>query len=116
MPRANSRLGKPNKRTTARQLAVQALCDKYHFDPLEAMIVMVRDTTLDDALRVALLKEITQYVRPKLRAIIVQGDEQHPLVWMQTVKTSLNEAFQLAYGDTTVNGQATPRRLPAPRP
>jgi hypothetical protein len=118
MSRPNSRKGRPNKATVKREEAVHALCAKHGLDPLEAMIQMAADPTLDDVhLRFLLLKEITQYVRPKLRAIIVRGDEHNPLVFMQTVKTTLADAFERAYGETAnaVNGQAPPRPLPAPR-
>ena len=120
MPRpwSTSRLGKPNKRTTAKQLAVQELCEKYHLDPLEAMIQMAKDPTLDDPhLRFLLLKEITQYVRPKLRVVQLQGDPDHPMFNVNVnIKTSLSEAFALAYGTAVVPANGQPIPLPVGRP
>ena len=76
------------------------------------------DPTIEDQhLKFLALKELCQYLEPKLRAVVIAGDPHNPITFVNRVKTTLSEAFEAAYGPTDMgtNGQARSRPLPAPR-
>jgi hypothetical protein len=91
-----SRKGRPNRAKFAFREELQKYCDDLGFDPFHALVHMARDEHLDnDQLKFMALKELCQFLQPKLRSIEVTGDEARPLAI--DIKTSLNRAFELAY-------------------
>ena len=97
-----SRRGKPNRAKAAFREELQAYCDDRDFNPFFAMVELAMDRTLDDQhLRFLALKELCQYLQPKLRSVELTGDSDRPL--HITVKTTLrqlaaNVAVQQAEG------------------
>ena len=101
-----SRKGIPNRAKLAFREELQKYCDDLGFDPFHALVHMAMDEHLDnDQLRFAALKELCQFLQPKLRSVELTGDEARPLAL--DFKMALNQAFQLAYGvqDGSRNGQ-----------
>ena len=127
-----SRLGKPNKHPKAFRDKLRAYCARLGIDPFEYMADLIANTELVpigvDAegqpvlaplvpvqVKFNCAKELASYLEPRMRTLEVTGHPDHPLHFMVQVKTTLAQAFELAYGAPPVNGHATPRRLPAPR-
>ena len=70
--------GTPNKRTS--ELA-DRIASKYPgWDPVEAMAEIARDEENDVMIRLAALKEVSQYIHPKRKAIEHTGKDGAPLV------------------------------------
>lgn len=66
--------GTPNRLNNAQAEKLQSLCDKYKIDPLESLLKICADETIDLSLRVSVLKEITQYIYPKRKSIEIAAD------------------------------------------
>jgi len=70
--------GTPNKDTQALQ---DRIASKYPgWDPVEAMAEIARDEENDVMIRLAALKEVSQYIHPKRKAIEHTGKDGAPLV------------------------------------
>lgn len=70
--------GTPNKDTQALQ---DRIASKYPgWDPVEAMAEIARDEQNDVMIRLAALKEVSQYIHPKRKAIEHTGKDGTPLV------------------------------------
>jgi len=124
MPRPHtgggSRKDKPNRAKVEFRRALQAYCDERNFNPFHAMVQLAIDPAVEDQhLRFLALKELCQYLQPKLRAVVIGGDPDNPVDIAYRVKVSLAEAFALAYGEpaSQMNGQATvlPQAIPIRR-
>ena len=77
-PGAGRKKGVPNKDTQALQDRIAA---KYPgWDPVEAMAEIARDEENDVMIRLAALKEVSQYIHPKRKAIEHTGKDGAPLV------------------------------------
>jgi hypothetical protein len=93
-----SRKGKPNRAKVAFRDELQRYCDARGFNPFHALVQLAADSSIDDPhLQFLALKELCQYLQPKLRAVTLAGDSAAPLV-VQTV-TSLQTALAHAYGE-----------------
>ena len=72
-PGAGRKKGVPNKDTQALQDRIAA---KYPgWDPVEAMAEIAQDDTNDVMIRLAALKEVSQYIHPKRKAIEHTGKD-----------------------------------------
>jgi len=92
-----SRKGRPNRAKFAFREELQKYCDDLGFDPFHALVHMARDEHLDnDQLRFLELKELCQFLQPKLRSVELTGDEARPVAL--DFKTTLTRAIELAYG------------------
>ena len=77
-PGAGRKKGVPNKDTQALQ---DRIASKYPgWDPVEAMAEIAQDDTNDVMIRLAALKEVSQYIHPKRKAIEHTGKDGAPLV------------------------------------
>jgi hypothetical protein len=65
--------GTPNKRRS-----IEDLCAAAEFDPFEAMLLIAKSHQ-DDNLRFAAMKELCQYISPKLKALEHSGSIERPL-------------------------------------
>ena len=72
-PGAGRKKGVPNKDTQALQ---DRIASKYPgWDPVEAMAEIAQDDTNDVMIRLAALKEVSQYIHPKRKAIEHTGKD-----------------------------------------
>jgi hypothetical protein len=100
-----SRKGKPNRAKAAFRDELQRYCDDKGVNPFHALLELATDSSIDDPhLQFLALKELCQYLQPKLRAVTLSGDSAAPLVVQQAV-TTLHGALDQAYGDRR-NGHA----------
>lgn len=90
-----SRQGRPNKTKQDFRTRLQAYATRHKVDPFFAMVKMLADTstrevltetgqtitipTISASLKFACAKELAQYLQPKLRSVVVQGDVDAPL-------------------------------------
>lgn len=66
--------GTPNKTNSDTTAKVSELCHAYGFDPLESMILLAKSDDLELPYKIALLKELAQYVYPKRKSIEMTAD------------------------------------------
>jgi hypothetical protein len=121
-----SRLGKPNKHPKAFRDQLRAYCQSINVDPFRFLADCIADEKMvaigmDDQgkrvmapavsmqLKVLCAKELCQYLEPKQRALTVAGDSDSPINFQYTLKITLAQAFERAYGlpANQQNGQAT---------
>ena len=103
-----SRKGVPNRAKVAFRQELQAYCDTIGLNPFYQMAQLAIDPSVEDPhLKFLALKELCQYLQPKLRAVVIGGDPDNPVDVAYSVKVSLAQAFAQAYPTTEVhrNGQ-----------
>jgi hypothetical protein len=106
-----SRRGRGNRAKIAFREELQAYCDSIGLNPFHQMAQLVVDPTVEDQhLRFLALKELCQYLQPKLRAVELSGNPDHPLHTALDIKMTLNDALRKAYDaeERRQNGHARP--------
>jgi hypothetical protein len=76
---AGRKAGSSNRASAEANAKIEATCDKYDYDPIEAMVVLATDPDVPVGLRTFLHKEIAQYRYAKLRAVEIRGSDDHPV-------------------------------------
>ncbi len=66
--------GTPNRANSAQVERIQQLCETYEIDPLDALLKLASDSSIDINLRVSILKEVAQYIYPKRKSIEIAAD------------------------------------------
>ena len=63
--------GRPSnsERMTIQSLNLVSKMNELEYDPIEEMVFMARDKTLDDNLRASIHKELAQYIAPKRKSV-----------------------------------------------
>ena len=119
-----SRLGKPNKRTNTDRETLRRYCEVNNLDPLRGMADLLRPGVIvcvgydaehqpimgpvPVAVYLSACKALAPYLLPPLRTVELVGDPNNPVAFAVQYKTTLNEAFRLAYNvHENRNGQTT---------
>lgn len=77
--------GVSNKRTEE----IQALFKRRGFNPLNRMMTIAQDTTIDISIRAQMLKELAKYFAPQLKAVEVNAQVTH---WTPELIATLSDA------------------------
>ena len=79
------------KKGSGNKATVAAICERFHFDPFEAMIHIAQDEDTKPDLRFRVAAELAQYVRPKLRTIELSGEGDRSALIQLIVMQSADE-------------------------
>jgi hypothetical protein len=75
-----SRKGRPNRAKMTFRAELQAYCASIGLDPFHQLAQFAADTTMEDQhVRFLALKELCQYLQPKLRAMQLSEDPDNPI-------------------------------------
>jgi hypothetical protein len=99
-----SRKGRPNRAKMTFRAELQAYCASIGLDPFHQLAQFAADTTVEDQhVRFLALKELCQYLQPKLRAVELSTDPDHAL---HHHFDGLLEALERVYGPASALSKA----------
>lgn len=75
LPKTGGRkVGTPNRINSEQTDRVKHLCELHKVDPLEALLILSTDPSIEINQRISILKELAQYLYPKRKSVEIEAD------------------------------------------
>lgn len=102
---------KPQMTPTQMRARIIELCRGRKYDPVAAMIDMVQHDNIDADQKIAIHRELAQYIAPKVRAVDVSGEVD--LTVTVRVKKFGDDGREIPQGVRTIPGKLAKRVIDA---